>query len=144
MTVDFASANCGPAIDTPGASETASLTDVLARLRAMLAQTSIQATLAGTDQVGGQDAYHMKFAVPLDKLNAHLATAVPSGHPPVKIDSATLDSWVYTGTFRLARVELKAASETTGSIDFVTTMTRYDIPVKIVAPPAASVQSATR
>ncbi len=119
-----------------------SLTDSLAQIRAAMDAAGVKATLVGTEQIGGQDAYHISVSIPVDYLNSQIA-AEASSSPAMKIDSASADFWVYTANSRLAKVEVKAASSTLGSIDVTVTVTNYDQPVTITAPPASDVMAPT-
>ena len=61
----------------------------------------------------------------------------------MKIDSASLDAWIYKDSSRLAKVEFTGASSAIGNIDFVLTITNYDAPVTIAAPAASEVNATT-
>jgi hypothetical protein len=60
--------------------------------------------------------------------------------PAPTIDSASLDAWIYKSNSRLAQVELKGSSAAVGNIDFMLTVTNYDAPVTVAAPPASQVK----
>jgi hypothetical protein len=131
-------------VPTPGASPLAGMQDQLAQIRQQLDAAGAKATLVGVEQVGGKDAYHINISVPLDLINSQIAAAAASASPPVsvKIDSASVDFWVYKDSYLPAQFELKGASSTIGSIDVAFTITNYDVPVTIAAPPASEVQAA--
>ena len=131
------------AVPTADASAAAGLTDQLNQLRAAMDQAGVTATLVGVEQIGGQDAYHINVSIPLDKLNAQIAAAAASNSPGMKIDSASLDAWIYKDSSRLAKVEFTGASSAIGNIDFVLTITNYDAPVTIAAPAASEVNATT-
>jgi hypothetical protein len=78
--------------------------------------------------------------VPIDTLNKGIASQAGGSSAP-KIDSASVDLWVYTDGDRVAQVEVKAASSTLGNIDLVLTITDYDKAVTITAPSADQVQA---
>ena len=59
----------------------------------------------------------------------------------MSIDSAAVDAWVYKNGNRLAKIELKAASSKIGNLDVIVTVTNYDKPVTITAPPASQVET---
>ena len=132
------------AVPTPGASAMTSVTDEITQLRAAMAQAGVKATLVGVDQIDGQDANHINVSIPLDKLNAQLAAAEASasGAPNITIDSASFDVWIYKADNRLAKIELKGASSAVGNLDFVLTITKYDAPVTVTAPPAKDINPA--
>jgi hypothetical protein len=79
--------------------------------------------------------------VPLDKINSQLAqaSALPT---TMKLDSASFDVWIYTSDNRLAQIELKGASAEISGFDLLMTVSAYDAPVTIAAPPAAQVAAA--
>ena len=133
------------AVPTPGASAMTSLTDELTQLRAAMVQAGVTATLVGVDQIGGQDAYHINVSIPIAKLNAQIAAAAATNKSAagVKIDSASFDVWIYKANSRLAKIEIKGASSSIGNIDLVVTITAYDAPVTISAPPASEIGPAT-
>jgi hypothetical protein len=86
--------------------------------------------------VAGKDAYHINISIPLDMINGKIASAAPSAVSGIKIDSASVDLWVYKENNLLAKAEAKAASSTVGNLDVIVTVTDYDKPVTISAPPA--------
>jgi len=125
-------------VPTPGPSALTSLTDRSAQLRAAMQQAGVTATLVGVDQIDGKDANHINISIPLDKLNAEIA-AQASTSPAMKIDSASVDFWVYKDSNRLAKIEIKGASASLGALGFTITVTNYDQPVTIAAPAAADI-----
>ncbi|MGZ6314364.1 MAG: hypothetical protein ACXWNI_01900 [Candidatus Limnocylindrales bacterium] len=131
------------AVPTPGSSPLAGMQDQIAQLRQQLDAAGAKATLVGVEQIGGKDAYHINVSVPLDLLNSQIAAAAAAASPPVsvKIDSASVDFWVYKDTYLPAKFELKGASSAIGSIDLVVTVSNYDQPVTIAAPPASDVSA---
>ena len=98
--------------------------------------------LGRADQVGGRDAYHVTVSVPTSYINQQL-TALGSTTGGATLDSASLDYWVYTDSLYPAKAEIKAASATIGSIDVTVTLTKYNEPVTITAPPASEIQAGT-
>ena len=62
------------AIPTPGASAMTSVADELKQLQAAMDQAGVKVTLVGAEQIGGQDANHLNISIPIDKLNAEIAT----------------------------------------------------------------------
>lgn len=126
-------------VPTAGPSPMSVVSDELTQLKAQMDAAGIKATLVGTDQIGGKDAYHINISVPLDKINAAIAASSPS--PAMTIDSASIDFWVYKDSSRLAKFEIKGASSALGSLDFTVTVTAYDQPVTVTAPAAADIQT---
>jgi hypothetical protein len=126
------------ALPSPGASALAGLTDEINQLRTQMQQAGVTATLVGVEQIGGQDANHINISVPIDKINAAIAAQASPG-TNMKVDSASVDFWVYKSNNRLAQVELKGASSTLGSLDLMITVTNYDQPVTVAAPAASDV-----
>jgi hypothetical protein len=122
-------------LPTAGAS---GLTDEIAQLRQQMDDAGVKATLVGVDSIGGQDANHINVSIPLDKINAEIA-AEASGDPSMKLDSASVDFWVYKSNNRPAKFEIKGASSSVGSLDLVVTITDYDKAVTISAPAAGDV-----
>jgi hypothetical protein len=123
------------AIPTPGASALAGLTDQVNQVRAALTAAGVKATNVGVGQIGGKDADHISISVPIDTLNQGIASEAGGSAAP-KIDSASVDLWVYTDGNRVAQVEVKAASSTLGNIDLVLTISDYDKAVTVTAPSA--------
>jgi hypothetical protein len=131
----------GMMMPTPGPSAMADMQAELAKIRAQLDAAGVKATLVGIDQVNGQNAYHISVSVPIDKINAAIAahaSPAPAGGVP-SLTSASVDAWVYTADKRLAKFEAKASSAAIGNVDLVVTVTNYDQPVTIAAPPASQV-----
>ena len=126
------------AVPTAGAAASSAIVDEVNQIRAAMQQAGVKATLVGVEQIGGKDANHINISVPIDYLNAQIA-AEASAVPGMKIDSASVDFWVYTDTNRLAKAEIKGASSAIGTIDIVLTITNYDQPVTVSAPAAGDV-----
>jgi hypothetical protein len=128
----------GLPVPTPAAAATLSISDELTQLKAQMDAAGVKATLVGVDQIGGKDANHINISFPLDKINAALAAQGSAG-PAVTIDSASADVWIYKDNSQLAKVEVKGASTSVGTIDFVMTITNYDAPVTVTAPAASDI-----
>jgi hypothetical protein len=119
------------------------MADQLAQIRAQLLAAGVKVTLVGVDQIGGKPASHINVSVPLDLLNAQIAAAASPSPAPAKIDSASIDFWVYTDSNRIAQAEIKGASSAFGNIDITLTVSNYDQPVTVTAPPAAQINPTT-
>ena len=137
------------AVPTPGASGLAGMTDQIAQIRQQLDAAGAKATLVGTEQIGGQDAVHINISIPVDYINQQIAAAQASSTASpdpamagVKLDSSTLDIWVYKANNQLAQIHFTAASSVVGNIDVMLTLTNYDKPVTIAAPAAGEISSA--
>jgi hypothetical protein len=128
------------AIPTPGASALAGLTDQVNQIRTALTAAGVKATSVGLEQIGGKDADHISISVPIDTLNKGIA-AQAGGIAVPKIDSASIDLWVYRDGSRVAQVEVKGASSTIGNIDLIVTISDYDKAVTITAPSADQIQA---
>ena len=128
-------------VAVPSAGASAAIADQISQMRAALNEAGVKATLVGVDKIGGKDASHINISVPLDKLNSAIAAQASAG-PAMKIDSASVDMWVYTDSNRIAQVEIKGASSTLGNLDITLTISNYDQPVTVAAPPADQVQTA--
>lgn len=127
------------AVPTPGASGLAGLQDEVTKLRQQLDDAGVKATLVGVENVAGKDAYHINLSVPIDKLNEQIAGAAASAASDMKIDSASVDFWVYKDNNAPAKLQIKAASSAIGNLDVLVTVTDYDKPVTISAPPASQI-----
>jgi hypothetical protein len=114
------------------------LGDVFSRL---IAVSGAQATLVGREKVGGGDAYHVAMTAPASTLDSLVAAVTGGAAGGPAIDRATLDFWVDVAMVRLVRLELKGGSASFGNVDLTLTLTRYDEPVTIAAPPDSEVQA---
>ena len=130
------------AVPTPGASALTSVEDQVAQLRQQLKDAGATTTLVGVEQIGGKDAYHIAIGVPIAMLNKEIAAASSPEPAQLKLDSASVNIWAYKDSYNLAQLEVKGASSAIGSLDLVVTVTNYDAPVTISAPPASEVESA--
>jgi hypothetical protein len=137
------------AVPTPGASAMAGVTDQIAQLRQQLDTAGAKATVVGTEQIGGQDAVHINVTIPVDYINQQItaAEAASSASPDpalagAKLDTSTFDVWIYKANNQLAQIHFTAASSVVGNIDLMLTLTNYDKPVTIAAPPAGEISSA--
>ncbi len=140
---DLSGSLTGGAVSVPtaGPSALAGVEDQVAQIRKALDDAGATATLVGTDQIGGQDAYHISISVPLDLINGEIAGSSVSAGSGITIDSASVDGWVYKSDNRLAKIEIKGASSAIGNLDVIVTVTNYDKPVTITAPPASDVET---
>jgi hypothetical protein len=139
--LDLGSLASGLPVPVPTAAANASM-DMTGQFSAALDQLQamgFKATLVGVEQIGGKDANHINISVPIDALNQEIAAASPS--PMVQLDSASIDFWVYKDNNQLAKFELKGASSQLGNIDLILTITNYDAPVSISAPPASDIST---
>jgi hypothetical protein len=129
------------AIPTAGGSAMGSLNNEIGLLQAALTAAGVTAKLVGVEQIGGKDANHIAFSLPLDKINAQLAAAA-SPSPAPTIDSLSVDMWLYTADSRVAQLEAKFASSALGNLDLTLTVSAYNQPVTITAPSADQIQAA--
>ena len=129
-------------VAVPSADASAAIADQISQMRKALTDAGVTVTLVGVDQIGGKPASHINVGIPLDKLNAAIAADASAG-PAMKIDSASVDIWVYTDGSRFAQVEMKGASSTLGNLDITLTLSNYDQPVTVAAPPADQVNVTT-
>jgi len=130
------------AVPTPGASALSGAMDQVAQLRKQLDDAGAKVTLVGVEQIGGSDAEHINITIPTDLINQQIA-AESSAAPAMTIDSATLDVWVYKSDNRLAQLQLQGSSAQAGNLSLIVTVTNYDQPVSVSAPPADQVQATT-
>ncbi|MGA2513471.1 MAG: LppX_LprAFG lipoprotein [Candidatus Limnocylindrales bacterium] len=143
LTGDLGSIASGVTVPTPGPSALSGVTDEVAKLREQLKAAGVTATLVGVEQVDGKDAYHISISVPMDALNGAIASAAPSAAAELSLDSATVDLWTYKDNYQLAKVQIQAASSTLGTLGVVVTVTNYNTPVTITAPPDSEIQTST-
>jgi len=122
-----------------GPDATLGFIDAVGQVRSVLESSGTVATLVGRDTVDGLDAYHLAVTVPQDGLKRLFQDAGGAAAAGLDVQVAPFDYWVYVDTLRPARIEVKASSATIGSIDLDMTLTGYDQPVKIAAPPASKV-----
>ena len=127
-------------VAVPSAGASAAIADQISQMRQTLKDAGVTVTIVGVDQIGGKAATHINVSVPLDKLNSEIAAQASAG-TSMKIDSAAVDLWVYTDSNRLAQVEIKGASSTLGNLDITLTISAYDQPVTVAAPPADQIQT---
>jgi hypothetical protein len=132
-------------VPTPGGSALVGMADAVESLREHLEGNGVTPTVSGIEQIGGKDAYRIDLSVPLDKLNGDLASAVaqasdaPASIKTMTVDSASASVWIYKDTYQLAQVQLAGASSSVGNLTFTMTLTNFDQPVTIDAPPASQV-----
>jgi hypothetical protein len=122
----------------PGASMDISKT--VDSLKSQLDAAGSKATLVGHDKIDGRDAYHISVTVPTSYINQQLG-ALGSTTGGMTLDSASLDYWVYSDSTNPAKIDLKASSASIGNVALTVTMTKYNQPVTITAPPASEIQA---
>jgi hypothetical protein len=135
-------------LPTPGASALTGVTDQVAAMRKQLEDFGAVAKLVGVEQIGGKDANHINIALPIDKINAQIAAAAAGESPDpalanMKLDSAAIDFWIYKDNSQLAKVTVAGGSSVLGNLALTITLTNYDVPVSISAPPASQVTATT-
>ena len=121
----------------PSALASLSLSDALSQLQSQVAAAGITVDLVGTETIAGAAAQHFRVNLPLDKINARLATQGGG----LSLTSANLDFWLYTADLRLAQIVMAADAGTAGNLSVTITLSAYNTPVTISAPPASSIQT---
>lgn len=116
--------------------------DQVEQLRQQLKDAGVTTQLMPDDKVDGKDAYHIAVNLPLDKINALLAGEGGSTAAGMKLDSASADIWTYKDSNLPAKFEIKGSAATLGNLDVVITLTNYNQPVTIAAPPDSQIQPA--
>jgi hypothetical protein len=140
--VSLSSLMGGLPISVPSAlpSGSGDLTDQVAQLRQQLQAAGVTATMMPDDTIGGKPAYHVKVNLPLDKINAALASSGSDSTANMKLDSIGLDYWAYKDTLLPAKVEIQGSAASAGNLDVVVTITDYNKPVTITAPDPSQIQ----
>ncbi len=126
-------------IPTPGASPSA-IASQMDELKKQLEDAGAKAELKGTEKVEGKDAYHVSITVPVDKLNQTLASEAGDTASGVKVQSASIDYWVYTDEVRPAKLQIKADAGSTGNVDVTAVFSNFDAQVTIKAPDSSQIQ----
>jgi hypothetical protein len=137
-------------IPSPGPAALTDLSHLTGDLRNHLESLGVSPTSAGTENIGGRAAYRINLTFPLDVINSDLASAIASMPAAeaaakstlagIKIDNLTSSIWIYTDNYQLAQVQIAAQAESVGDLNFTMTLTNFDVPVQITAPPASQVE----
>jgi hypothetical protein len=132
----------GLPVSVPSAlpSGSGAITDQIEEMRKALEDMGVTTQMMPDGKVAGKDAYHIAATLPLDKINAMLASESTESTPAVQLDSASVDIWVYKADLLPAKFEIKGSSSAIGNLDVVITLTAYNEPVSISAPPADQIQ----
>lgn len=127
-----------PASDLPIASEAPTssmgLHDAITEIQNELDQAGATVKLTGREKIDGQDAYHVTIDVPQSAIDEALGAA-GSEASGVSVTSVSLDYWVYTASVLPARFTAKAETSL-GNFGMTVTLSNYNKPVTIKAPPA--------
>jgi hypothetical protein len=126
-------------VDLPIASATFNIAGAFDQLKETLNAPGTTASLVGRDPVDGRDAYHVKVSVPVGTLNEQIAAAGGLAALGITLDSASLDYWAYVDSVQPAKLALKASSSALGSVYLTVTLTKYNEPLTIAAPPGSEV-----
>ena len=132
-------APASPAMASAGPYATLGFRDAVAQVKSILESYGTTAALVEVGKADGQDAYHLALTVPdagLSRLLQEVGGAAAAG---LAVKIAQVDYWVYVDTLRPARLVVKASAAAIGSVDLDLSLTGYDQPVKIAAPPADQV-----
>ena len=130
---------------SPGVSGSSGATldfhSIIRQLQSRLDSSGTATTLVGPDTVGGKDAYHLQLTVPAGLLNQALGAVLGAAAGGITLDVTAVDYWVYTDGLGPAKIQAKATSPTMGRIDLGLTLSQYDQPVTIQAPPAGQIET---
>jgi hypothetical protein len=108
------------------------------QLRKGLTDMGGSATLAGTENISGQDAYRVTIDIPVAKINEAIAGA--AGSSEITVDSFSLAYWVYMNDLKPAKAVLTGSSPKLGNINATVTLSKYNESVSIQAPSADKIQ----
>lgn len=128
-------------IPSAGAVASADPSAAIASLRKAMDDAGAKATLQADDKVNGKDVYHVSISIPVDKINTLLAAEGGSATAGMKLDSATLDYWVYKDSLLPAKMTISGSAGTLGNLNLILTLTDYDKAVTISAPAASDISS---
>jgi hypothetical protein len=128
-------------IATAAPSASLDISSTVASLKSSLTAAGVTATLVGREQVGGRDSYHVSVGLPKDLINQQLGAVGGGAAGDAKIDTLTLDYWVFVDSLNPAKMELKASSATVGNLTVTLTLTKYNQPVTIKAPADSEIEA---
>lgn len=115
------------------------VSDLLKQLEPQVDAAAASAILLTPGSVDGRAAYHLLVTVPPDVVHQVLGLAGGAFANDLSIQVAPVDYWVYTDTLAPAGLQFRVTSATLGSLSVALTLTRYDQPVSIAAPPDGQV-----
>jgi hypothetical protein len=121
---------------SPEAIASLTLPDAITQFQSEMSSAGVSVTLVGQDTIGGLATDHFSLTLPLDKINSLLAGQGAG----MSLTSASTDFWLYTSDLSLAQVVVKGDAGSTGNLTLTLTVTNYNQPVTIAAPPASQVQ----
>lgn len=113
--------------------------DLLGQLKARLDSAGATAILVGVDTVGGRSAYHIQENVPADLLNGAVESAAGGAGKGVVLDAAPVDYWVFVDSLQPSGLQVRVDAQGVGNVTMAMTLTRFDQPVAIQAPPGDQV-----
>jgi hypothetical protein len=113
---------------------------IIGQLQSRLDSSGTAPAFVGQDTLDGKDAYHLRLTVPAGLLNQELEAALGAEAGGITLDVSAVDYWVYTDGLGPAKIQTKATSLTLGRIDLGLTLSQYNKPVTIQAPPAGQIE----
>jgi len=122
-----------------GPDSTPDFAEVLKQLKTSLDSAGATAVLVGEEKVVGRDAYHVTESLPADMVTRALEAAGGGAASGVSLDLAPVDYWVYVDSLQPASLQLSFSSPALGTMILALTLTNYDQPVTIQAPPDSQV-----
>jgi hypothetical protein len=118
---------------------------MLADIRKALDDPKVAPKKLADEKCGSKDCYHVQLTIPTATLAGEVSGALGSAVPlpsvgalPSGSADATLDVWVEKDTMKIAKVALDAAMGT-AKIKATITLSKWDEPVTVEAPPADQV-----
>ncbi len=127
---------------SPDAPASGAIVNQIEEVRKNLEDAGLTVTLKDDEKVEGKDCYRISLSIPADKLN-DLVSQNAGSVADVKIDSLSVDYWVYKDSLRPAKLLVSGAAADAGSLTLSVIISNYDGSVDVKAPDASQILEST-
>lgn len=107
----------------------------LDELKKALEQPGVTTTKLADEKCGDKDCYHVSITIAPSVLQGAMPSAAPTG-----LGDIVLELWVQKSDLRPVKLATKIVIPDAGNVEVVLSLTNYDVPVTIAAPPPDQVK----
>jgi hypothetical protein len=111
-------------------------------MKKFLDQPGVNPTKQADEKVGDQDCYKVTFTIPASSINSAAGAAASQLPGGVKVGDLSATAWVRKSDMKLTKLAADVPLGDMGTPSLTLTLSKFDEPVTITAPPADQVKPA--